>query len=165
VRPVLGPRAQAVLVLLLVATIGALSGILADRYVAAQRTGTPMQQGMDRTRMTMSPGFRYGEGLTMSLDLSADQRIRIDSILAENRTRARELTLQYQPQFRALASQTRERVEAVLTPEQREQLRALRQQRMRSGRDMRPGEMRPGDVRPNDMQPRRMPPRETVPEL
>lgn len=85
------------------------------------------------------PGARYGENLATRLDLSASQRARIDSILAENRVRARELTRQFQPQFRQLAEQTRERVEAVLTPEQLEQLRTMRQQRMRRRGDMRPG--------------------------
>lgn len=144
VRPALGPRAQAVLILALVATLGALLGILGDRVIAARRTGTPPV--MERTpppRGGMTPGARYGEGLATRLDLSASQRAQIDSILAEDRVRARELTRQFQPQFRQLAEQTRERVEAVLTPEQLEQLRAMRQQqRMRRRGEIRTG--RPG---------------------
>lgn len=151
-RPALSPRVQAVLVLALVATLGALIGILGDRFIATQRADAALP-GMERSRIPMASGARYGEGLTMSLNLTAAQRTQIDSILAEERVRARALTMQFQPQFRALASETRERVEAVLTSEQREELRALRQQRMRGRRDMRPGDMLPGDMLPRDMRP------------
>lgn len=163
----LGPRAQAVLVLALVATLGALLGILGDRYAAQRRAGDapPGMQRMGSPRGTMMPGLRYSEGLAVRLDLSAEQREQIESILAEDRERARELTLQFQPQLRALANQTRERVEAVLTPEQLEQLRAMRQQRMR-----RRGEMRPGDAenvrpprRPGAERPGAAPPTDTLP--
>lgn len=145
-RPSFGPRAQAVLVLALALTLGALIGILADRALAGRRMDGPMPAGRGTPpRGATISGIRYTEGLAQRLELSSDQRARIDSILANNRVRARELTSQFQPQFRALAEETRNRVEAVLTAEQREQLRAMRQQRMRRG-EMRP---RPrGDVRP-----------------
>jgi Spy/CpxP family protein refolding chaperone len=150
VRISFGPRTQASLVLALVATLGALVGILGDRYLAARRAAvapTPMERTA-LPRGAMAPGMLYSERLATRLDLSSTQRARIDSILADNRVRARELSSQFQPQFRALAEQTRERVEAVLTPEQREQLSGMRQQRMRRG-DMRPGGIRPGDRRPD----------------
>lgn len=140
-RPSLGPRAQVVLILALVATLGALLGILGDRFVAARRAAeTPLMMGRTPPmRGGPTQGARYGESLATRLDLSAEQRARIDSILAEDRVRARELTRQFQPQFRQLAEQTRERVEAVLTPEQLEQLRTMRQQRVRRRGDLRPG--------------------------
>jgi Spy/CpxP family protein refolding chaperone len=142
-------------VLALVATLGALLGILGDRFIAARRAATP-PIGMERPappRGGIVPGVRYGEALAGRLDLSPSQQARIDSILAEDRVRARELTRQFQPQFRALADRTRQRVEAVLTPEQREQLRGMRQQRMRRRGDMRPGDMRPDEMRPGDIRP------------
>src|SRR5690606_34379773 len=122
-----------------------LIGILADRFIAQRRAADspPGVERMGPPRGGMMSGRRYGDGLAARLDLTAEQRERIEAILAEERVRARELTDQFQPQFRALAGQTRERVEAVLTSEQREQLRAMRQQRMRRPRDMRPGERRP----------------------
>lgn len=159
-RPALSPRVQAILVLALVATLGALIGILGDRYIATQRADVA-QPGLERAPLPMASGARYVEGLTRSLNLSAAQRTQIDSILAEDRVRARALTMQFQPQFRALASETRERVEAVLTADQREQLRAMRQQHMRGRRDVRP-DLRP-DMRPGGMQPREMRPGETRP--
>lgn len=135
----LGARGQAGLILALVATIGALLGILGDRYIATRRAvnAGPVWERMDGSR-AMMPGMRYGEGLAARLDLSDEQRARIDSILADNRARARELTAQYQPQFRALAEETRRSVEAVLTSEQQAQLRAMREQRMQGRPGMRP---------------------------
>jgi hypothetical protein len=132
---------QAVLVLALAATLGALLGILGDRYIA-QRRASDAAPGLERMappRGGMMPGLRYGEALAARLDLSAQQRERIETILVEDRVRARELTEEFQPQFRALADQTRQRVEAVLTTEQLEQLRAMRQQRMRRRGEERPG--------------------------
>lgn len=140
----LGARGQAVLILALVAAVGALLGILGDRYVAARRAAdtVPPMQRVGSPGGGMLPGMRYGDGLASRLDLSDEQRTRIDSILADNRVRALELTSRYQPQIRQLAEETRRSVEAVLTPEQRAQLRELRQQRMRARPDMRPD--RPG---------------------
>jgi Spy/CpxP family protein refolding chaperone len=136
----LGPRTQAVLVLALVGTIGALLGILGDRVIAGQRSAavTGETPRMSPPRGGMMPAMRYSERLADRLDLSADQRARIDTILAEEQVHARALAQEFQPQFRALAEQTRIRVESVLTAGQREQMRAMRQQRMRRMGDQRP---------------------------
>jgi Spy/CpxP family protein refolding chaperone len=130
-----GPRAQAGIVLALVAAVGALLGILGDRLVAQQRdAATPVVTRPGPGPAPGMPGMgamRYGDRLALRLDLTADQRARIDSILAQEQIRIRELSRQFQPQFRAIADQTRERVEAVLTQEQRERLGELREERMR----------------------------------
>jgi hypothetical protein len=84
----------------------------------------------------MAP-MRYSDRLADRLNLSSEQRIRIDSILAEEQVRARALAQEFQPQFRTLAEQTRMRVESVLTDEQREQMRAMRLQRSRRMGDQR----------------------------
>lgn len=134
----LGPRAQAALVLAFVAVLGALIGILGDRMVAQQRVdSTPdvtMRNTMPRrgTGPPRGPGMaRFADQLGARLDLSADQRAAIETIIAEEQQRVRALTDEFQPRFRLIAQQTRERVDSVLTPAQREQLRALRRQRTR----------------------------------
>jgi Spy/CpxP family protein refolding chaperone len=131
----LSPRLQAILVLGLVAAVGALLGILGDRLVAQQRDARTVITGRPGPGpMSGMPGMgavRYGDRLALRLDLTADQRVRIDSILAQEQIRIRELSRQFQPQFRAIAEQTRGRVEAVLTDEQRERLRDMREERMR----------------------------------
>ena len=143
----LGPRAQAVLVLALVGTIGALLGILGDRIIAQRSAEMPGEGPRLSQSRGMMPAMRYSDRLADRLNLTADQRVRIDSILAEERIRARELAQEFQPQFRSLAEQTRMRVESVLTAEQREQMRAIRQQRAR----------RMGDPRPPPGSPARLP--------
>lgn len=129
-----GPRAQAGIVLALVATLGALLGILGDRLVAQQREAPPaMEPPPGRTPGMMRPEMvrGYGQQLARHLDLTDGQRAQIDSILMQERLRVRELNREFQPRFRAVARQTRERVEAVLTPEQRARLGELRTERMR----------------------------------
>lgn len=131
-RLALSSRAQALLLLGLAAALGALLGIMGDRIISAQGSG-PQERVMSGPppRGGMPSALRYTEGLAARLDLTAEQRAQIDSILAEERVRAREVTRRFQPQFRAIAQETRARVEAVLTPEQRAQLDSLRDQRMR----------------------------------
>jgi periplasmic protein CpxP/Spy len=128
------PRLQAVVVLAFVAAAGALVGILGDRLLAQQReaevVAAPGRGPMGGMRPEMGP-MRYGDRLARRLELSTDQRAQIDSILAQEQQRIRALSREFQPQFRAIAEQTRERVEAVLTPDQRDRLRTMREERMR----------------------------------
>lgn len=136
----LGPRTQAALVLALFALVGALLGILGDRIVAQQRADTAQDSTMRDVMQRRGDGPRRGPGmsrfadqLATRLDLSADQRAAIESIIAEEQQRVRALTAEFQPRFREIAHQTRERVDSVLTPGQREELRAMRRQRMPDG--------------------------------
>jgi len=151
----LGPRAQAVLVLTLVAALGALLGILGDRYVAQQRS-----RGDDVRAVPMAPRaggpdrVRFIDRMAEHLELTDEQRTAIDSILAQQQVRVRALTREYQPQFRTIAEDTRHSIEAVLTPEQRERMRTLRRDRLR-GLDER--RALPDLIRPGPPNGRRMP--------
>ena len=144
----LGPRAQAVLVLTLVAALGALLGILGDRYVAQQRS-----RG-DDVRAGGPDRVRFIDRMAEHLELTDEQRTAIDSILAQQQVRVRALTREYQPQFRTIAEDTRHSIEAVLTPEQRERMRTLRRDRLR-GLDER--RALPDLIRPGPANGRRMP--------
>jgi hypothetical protein len=149
----LGPRGQATIVLALVATLGALLGIVADRAFAvrvearaasavrsevAATAGAPAAPLAGPWRWEARTDARYAERLGNWLALSATQRAEIDRIVAEEQVRVRELTQEVEPRFRAIAGETRTRIEAVLTDEQRNRLRTLREQRMRVRPD-RPG--------------------------
>lgn len=154
----LGPRAQAVIVLALVATLGALLGIVGDRTLAARATARAAAVGVPGGAMMRTGGpagphgaagpwrwearadVRYAERLGSWLDLSPVQRSEIDGIVAEEQARVRELTREVEPRFRAIAGDTRQRIEAVLTDAQREQLRSLREARIRG----RPERLGPG---------------------
>jgi hypothetical protein len=145
-------RAQAVIVLALVATLGALLGIMGDRLLAQQQPAAvePAPSGPGPfVRPPLRPeqlprGPRFAERLSAELGLTAPQRAEIDSILAEERARVRVLTAEVQPRFRQIAEQTRTRIDQVLTPEQRAELRRIRQERNRQERLRRMTEPRPG---------------------
>lgn len=151
----LGARGRAVIVLALVAALGALTGVVVDRLLA--QAAAPVEQG---------PPVRSGPGgppggmprgpvqlvrLAEQLDLTAAQRAALDSIMARQRARVEELSREFQPRFRQIAEQTRTAVEDVLTPDQRRELRRLRVERSRAlmeerGRQLREGRptRRPG---------------------
>jgi Spy/CpxP family protein refolding chaperone len=144
--PNMSARVQAIVLLALVATTGALAGVVGDRLLrdrdAAPFTGADMQESAPPAggpwRWEPQPDARYSERLVESLSLTPDQESTINLIVAQEQDRVRELTYELQPHFRAIAEETRGRIEDVLTPQQRQQLRTLREERMR-GMGMRPG--------------------------
>lgn len=156
----LGPRGQAVIVLALVATVGALLGILGDRLISRARTDVPTAPDIERP---LGGARGFPRIVAERLDLTADQRAAIDSILGAQQQRVQALTREFQPQFRAIAAETREGIEAVLTPEQREIMQTMRRDRLRRlDRDRpdfrdavrpRPGDRRPGPRQPPDSSP------------
>jgi Spy/CpxP family protein refolding chaperone len=141
-----GPRVQAAVLLLLVAASGALAGIVGDRLLTDRQRTAALRPDAPAAlppggpwRWEARPEARYAERLGDALDLTPVQRAAIDSIVAEEQVRVRELTEQVRPRFREIASETRDRIEELLTAEQRETLRSLREDRMRT--------MRRGDPR------------------
>lgn len=69
------------------------------------------------------PGGREIERMLSGLDLTDEQRERIDVILEEGRREADALREEMAPRVRAHMRQMRERISEVLTEEQRKQLR------------------------------------------
>jgi|SRR5687768_796452 len=154
-------RAQAAIVLALVATLGALLGILGDRLLAQPRPPAtepaPPALGQEPGPMAAQPprpgqrpprGPRFAERLSDELNLTEAQRAAIDSILAEQGARVRALNAEVQPRFQQIAEQTRTRIDQVLTDEQRTELRRIRQARIRQERLLRMGEPRQPGRRP-----------------
>jgi hypothetical protein len=145
-RTNMAPRMQAGLLLLLVATSGVFAGVVGDRLMsgradppAAQPDTPPMPPMGGPWRWEARPESRYADRLGDVLDLTPAQRAAIDSIVAEEQSRVRELTEEVQPRFREIAEQTRSRIEGLLTEDQRDALRELREERSRT---MRRGDMR-----------------------
>jgi hypothetical protein len=136
-----GPRSQAMALLLLVATSGALAGVVGDRLISDRTApaaapeptaGEEYPVAGGPWRLEARPAGRYAERLGAALELSPQQQAAIDEIVAEQQARVQELTAEVQPRFRAIAEHTRGRIEDVLTTEQRERLRTLRSERMRA---------------------------------
>ena len=148
----LGARTQAIIVLALVATLGALLGILGDRLLSRRNTtdvpaagpgmiGGPPRGGQPGRGMQAGNQLRYAEWLGDVLELTPEQRATIDSLVVAGAEEVRTLRQEMEPKLREVARQTRVSIDQVLTVEQRQQLRALRQERLRA---LRPNQPRRG---------------------
>ena len=98
------------------------------------------------------PGFGFGgpppghppikgwmlERLDRELKLTPDQHARIDTVLTRRESDLRALMSETRPRFDSIAARTRSEIQAVLTPEQREQFAKI-VQRMESRRGHRDG--------------------------
>jgi Spy/CpxP family protein refolding chaperone len=135
------PRALAAALLAFTMAFGVVAGIALDRLVllpagaeaavVEPRSGVPER---DRPRGRI-PGpaadARYLDFMASELDLSPEQRARVEEILRRQQERVQEITRETRPQIRALARETRAAVDSVLTGEQRERMQELRARRDR----------------------------------
>lgn len=64
-----------------------------------------------------------------ALDLGADQQERVERLMEEQREKAERLMSDMEPRMKALMDSTNTAIEAVLTPEQREKFREMREER------------------------------------
>ncbi len=104
-----GPALKATLMLLLVLASGILLGIVLDRSFLARRGSLPPGE-------FMSP-WRMGR-ILHGLDLSPEQRARVDSILAERRIELHALREKVGPEIEGIRHRTEADLRAELTPEQ-----------------------------------------------
>jgi hypothetical protein len=133
VSTALNPRFRAAALLLLVAGLGFVAGIFAERLVlsppvTASAPEPAAQQGVRvllRGSDAPTPGGerRIGivlpEQLAEQLDLTAEQQVAIERILREDQEEIRQLTAQFQPQLVAAIERSRQRIFDVLTEEQK----------------------------------------------
>jgi hypothetical protein len=91
--------------------VGAGGGILAARI------GNYGGEGASRQRVTKGEALNK---LTQQLQLTPSQRDSLNVILDECGARVKELSQTVRPQFREIKKQTRDRIRAILNPEQRE---------------------------------------------
>jgi len=66
------------------------------------------------------------ERLARELELTPEQRVRVDSIMAEQMSDFRRLREAMQPRFDSVLARAQARLDSVLTPVQRQKLGALR---------------------------------------
>jgi len=105
------------LVLLLVGCAGVAVGVAVDRLVLYRYYGADM--------ITDGTGSGTARRLARELDLTSAQQVEVDSIIARQMTAYDSLRNEYQPRVRALMVGTRAAIDSILTPAQRERLRAM----------------------------------------
>jgi hypothetical protein len=109
------------LVLLLVGCAGVAVGVAVDRLVLYRYYGADV--------ITDGTGSGTARRLARELDLTSAQQVKIDSIIARQMTAYDSLRNEYQPRVRALMLGTRAAIDSILTPPQRERLRAMSRSR------------------------------------
>lgn len=110
------PTATATLLLIAAFIGGLFAGVLVERVVL----GSVPDAHAAEDRKTPREGGRFDrERMAADLDLTADQRERIDAILDEQQRQVRAIMRETRPRTREVLHETRIRVEEILTPEQR----------------------------------------------
>lgn len=122
-----GKRARLIGTVLLLVTFvaGALAGAASERVMradeAAKEAATPKQGGEIRGG---SRRLLLDERFIAELQLTAEQRTQIDTIMARRDQQARKVWGELEPRLRAVGDETRTELQKVLTPEQTEKFEA-----------------------------------------
>jgi len=101
--------------------VGALLGIIADRVVLRERLA---REWRDPRSMR--------DRIAVQLDLDADQRARLDTILDARNRRYDSLMAPVRPVLDSVGTAARQEIQAMLTPEQRARYEDMRRSRERS---------------------------------
>lgn len=97
---------------------GVLTGYAADAFVDDRGAGPEREREDERQAWVIE-----------QVGLTADQRAEVDSIVEHYRGEMAGVVEEYRERYRELVAQTRGDIEQVLTPEQREEYRALLERR------------------------------------
>lgn len=124
-------RWTAALVLLLVGIAGLLAGVAIDRAVLLPRAHAMRMEAHRSGQHREHPRRRmqFRDNLDRQLDLTPEQRVRIDSLMDAQLDALDEIRDETQPRIESVIAATRRRVDSVLTPEQRERAAELGERR------------------------------------
>lgn len=102
--------------------LGAAAGVAVDRTLLSRSATetTEGRRGGDRDRRTS-----YMDWLSAELDLNADQRTQIETLVDQHREQVSGLWSELRPRLEELQSQVRAEISEVLTDEQRTEYEAL----------------------------------------
>ena len=114
--PIGGPGLAAI-VLVLVAVACVLAGAAAERYSMLRRLG-PMGSLMFHDGPSPEARTRMRDRMRRDLNLTPEQEVRIDTIMAHRTEQSQRLRIQIDSQMRALIFETRGQIDSVLTPDQ-----------------------------------------------
>jgi Spy/CpxP family protein refolding chaperone len=106
------------------ATGGMAIRVYAPKTITKTQAPPPLPVSQDRRHDYLSK-------LDRELDLTPEQRQKIEAILAASQDRMKELWRSIEPQTKEEYQRTRKEISEVLTPEQREKRKQLRHQRDR----------------------------------
>lgn len=110
---------------------GFMAGIAADRRLLAARPDTTVTEPRSAERER-----RDGRSLIIDrVDLTPEQKLRVDSIVEHHRKRLAELQGEFRPRYREIVNETRLEIKAVLTAEQAAAYDSLLDERRRRSRD------------------------------
>jgi len=119
-------RLATLAVLLLVFGVGVLAGIAGDRFVQRQATdlmaGVPQADGEDPSAAESTSeeeSSTRDRWIIHRVDLSADQRMAVDSVLGYYRAQVRALTDDYNDAYWSAVESTRDELREILREEQR----------------------------------------------
>ena len=111
----------AAVVLLLVTGAGVAIGVAVDRLFLNRHYGAA---GIMEAPSS-GAGQAISRQLARELDLTSEQQVKVDSIIALQMSAYDSLRREYQPRVRSLMLATRAAIDSILTPPQRERLRAM----------------------------------------
>ncbi|HEX6938895.1 MAG TPA: hypothetical protein VF158_05745 [Longimicrobiales bacterium] len=121
-------RLLGALLLAVVFVGGAFSGAVVDRMLASDPSPAAEPSGRDRGDGGDDCGRRRRSTLDR-IDLTPEQRARIDQVLERRRVQMDSFWVEARPQLRAIIDGAREEIRAVMTPEQRAEYDRLRAER------------------------------------
>jgi Spy/CpxP family protein refolding chaperone len=113
-------RAQGLALLFLAFVVGVLGGMALERLRTTRRAPRPPGEWVG-----MRPGTSVMPPVFERLDLSEEQRARIESIMRESRPLTDSVLQASLPRLRAIRDSVRLEIRAVLTPEQQERFDAI----------------------------------------
>jgi chromatin segregation and condensation protein Rec8/ScpA/Scc1 (kleisin family) len=122
----LRPRLLAVVALLLAAVGGIAVGVALDRAMWQSRALGFLARGTAfRPPPNRHPRSELLDRLDAKLDLTGEQRLRVDSVLARREAEMKALRDQVRPRFDSIAGRARADLLQILSPEQRERFEEL----------------------------------------
>lgn len=128
----------AALVLLLVGLAGVLAGVALDRTVLLPRAFERRSAGAGMPRREMPRRQdEFRARFADALNLTSEQRVVIDSLMDHQLHELRRLRGESQPRVESVIRQTRRAMDSVLTPDQRERMKELAEQRRERRRQRR----------------------------
>jgi Spy/CpxP family protein refolding chaperone len=120
-------RGTAAVVLALCVSVGIIGGVVLDRLLLIPnhigRRATPA-----RGPRALWPASQAAsrDRLASELALTDSQRVKLDTVLSRQTARFRAAREVIQPQIDSIFQQTRAQIDSILTPQQRDQLRNIR---------------------------------------